>query len=82
MQASGSGTNLVLAHPGKIYHSWGAAKLLLGIMLSAHSLLFSFPTQASQIIRGLNYLCDHGLNHLKLTFKDILSILFLCHEDL
>lgn len=39
MQASESETNLALAHPQKIYHSWGVAKLLLGIMLSAHSLL-------------------------------------------
>lgn len=69
MQASKSETNLALAHPGKIYHSWGAAKLLLGIMLSAHSLLFSFPTETSQIIRVLNYLRDHSLNHLKLTFR-------------
>lgn len=69
MRASESETNLALAHPGKIYHSWGVAKLLLGIRLSARSLRFSFPMEISQIIGGLNYSCDHSLDRLKLTFR-------------
>lgn len=83
MQASESETNLALAHPGKIYHSWGAAKLLLGIMLSAHSFLFSFPVETSQLIRGLNHSCDQCLNRLmKLTFRIYSQSFFVCHEVL
>ena len=70
IQAFENETNLALAHPGKMYHSRGVAKLLLGIMLSAHSLIsFFFPTETSQIITALIYLCDHSLNHLKWTFR-------------
>lgn len=69
MQASESETNLALAHLGKIHRSWGAAELLPGIIISAHSLLFSFPSETSLIITGLNYSRDHSLNHWKLTFR-------------